>query len=79
LRKLCNDGLPSTGYFELCALYLLEYEKLLKDNNVRNKTIKQLIMDDEKDKTRRKIKDESKSYSQENRIKNGKVMLCYLD
>jgi hypothetical protein len=45
----------------------------MKDNNIRNKTIKQLISEDEKDKTKRKIKDESKSYTQENKIRNGKV------
>jgi hypothetical protein len=78
VRKLCNDGLPSTNYFELCALYLLEYEKLLKENNIRNKSIKQLIYDEEKDKTKRKIKDESKTYSPENKIRSGKVLLVNL-
>ena len=60
VRKLCNDGLPTNGYFELCALYLLEFEKLLKENKYRNKTIKQLINDDkqmENNKTDKSVKD----------------------
>jgi hypothetical protein len=43
LRKLCADGLPTVNYFELCAFYLLEYEKLMKDNNIRTKSLKELV------------------------------------
>lgn len=43
LRKLCGDGLSTTNYFETCAVYLLEYEKMLKDDETRQKSLKELI------------------------------------
>ena len=37
LRKLCLDGLPTQNYYELCAVYLLEYDK-----KIRIKALKEL-------------------------------------
>ena len=42
LRKLIDDSLPKEGVYEKCALYLLEYKKLLFENNVRAKNAKNL-------------------------------------
>ena len=37
LRKLIQDSLPKEGVYEKCARYLLEYKKLLLENNIRAK------------------------------------------
>ena len=37
LRKLIQDSLPKEGVYEKCARYLLEYNKLLLENNIRAK------------------------------------------
>jgi len=42
LRKLIDDSLPKEGVYEKCALYLLEYKKLLFENNVKAKNAKNL-------------------------------------
>ena len=38
LRKLCLDGLPTQNHYELCAVYLLEYDK-----KIRTKPLKELF------------------------------------
>lgn len=43
LKRLCVDGLPSKNYYELCAVYLLEYEKIVKDKKTRNSELKDLV------------------------------------
>jgi hypothetical protein len=73
IRKLCNDGLPTSGYFELCALYLLEFEKLLKENKFRNKTIKQLINDDKQTEYRKIDK------SKDKKVIKKKVIIYLID
>ena len=40
LRKLIQDSLPKEGVYEKCARYLLEYKKLLLENNIRAKNAK---------------------------------------
>ena len=40
LRKLIQDSLPKEEVYEKCARYLLEYQKLLLDNNIRAKNAK---------------------------------------
>ena len=40
LRKLIQDSLPKEGVYERCARYLLEYKKLLLENNIRAKNAK---------------------------------------
>ena len=35
LRKLIQDSLPKEEVYEKCARYLLEYKKLLLENNIR--------------------------------------------
>ena len=45
MRKLCGDGLPTTNYFSLCSVYLLEYEKILKESEIRNKPLRDLVME----------------------------------
>ena len=37
LRKLIQDNLPRNQVYEKCARYLLEYQKLLLENNIRAK------------------------------------------
>jgi hypothetical protein len=37
LRKLIDDSLPKEGVYEKCARYLLEYQKLLLEHNIRAK------------------------------------------
>ena len=37
LRKLIDDSLPKEGVYEKCAHYLLEYQKLLLEHNIRAK------------------------------------------
>jgi hypothetical protein len=43
LRKLCLDGLPTQNYYELCAVYLLEYDKKINEKNIRTKALKELV------------------------------------
>ena len=40
LRKLIQDSLPKEEVYEKCARYLLEYKKLLLENNIRAKNAK---------------------------------------
>ena len=40
LRKLIEDSLPKEEVYERCARYLLEYKKLLLENNIRAKNAK---------------------------------------
>ena len=40
LRKLINDSLPKDEVYEKCARYLLEYKKLVLENNIRAKNAK---------------------------------------
>jgi hypothetical protein len=35
--------LPNQNYYELCAVYLLEYEKILKGNKIRTTELKDLV------------------------------------
>lgn len=46
MKKLCNEGLPETDYFNLCAKYLTEFENKIKKQNYKNKSLKELINDD---------------------------------
>lgn len=43
------DGLPMSNYFELCAVYLLEYENILKENKIRDKNLKELVRGEDND------------------------------
>ena len=40
LRKLIQESLPKEEVYEKCARYLLEYKKLLLENNIRAKNAK---------------------------------------
>ena len=42
LRKLIQDNLPRNQVYEKCARYLLEYQKLLLENNIRAKNAQSL-------------------------------------
>ena len=37
IRKLIEDNLPRNQVYEKCARYLLEYQKLLLENNIKAK------------------------------------------
>jgi len=43
LRRLCSDGFPTNNYFDLCAYYLLEYETIIKNKEIRDKPLKDLV------------------------------------
>jgi hypothetical protein len=51
LRKLCHDGLPTNNYFDLCSVYLLEFENMMKDNEIKNKPLKQLVFETQEKQT----------------------------
>ena len=40
LRRLIADNLPMNQVYEKCARYLLEYQKLVLENNIRAKNAK---------------------------------------
>ena len=43
LRKLIEENLPRTQVYEKCARYLLEYQQLLLENNIRAKNAQSFV------------------------------------
>jgi len=66
------DGLPSQNYYELCAVYLLEYEKIMKDNKTRHKELKDVVK-----KSPDKIDDTSEKKMKKDKYKLRKKV-CFL-
>lgn len=40
---MCSEGLPTNNYFDLCAYYLLEFETVMKERNIKDKPLKELV------------------------------------
>ena len=43
LRRLIEANLPRENVYEKCAYFLLEYQKLILDNNIRAKGLQDFI------------------------------------
>jgi hypothetical protein len=67
--------LPTSNYFDLCAYYLLEYEKTFKNNQLNDKTIKQLMDDSERERERINEKDKPPKEKKEPILPKAKVNL----
>lgn len=48
LRRLIEANLPTENVYEKCAYFLLEYQKLILDNNIRSKGLQDFVMLTEK-------------------------------
>lgn len=61
LNKLCAEGMPIEGCYDLCAVYLLEYEKSILDDNLRRNNLKKLLEIDSKNKNKAEANKKSNS------------------
>lgn len=67
LRKLCSDGFPTNNYFDLCAYYLLEFETIVKERDIKDTPLKELVAESlEKKKTAKEPKVSKKGNKNEN-------------
>ena len=43
LRKLCAETVTNNNIFDNCAYYLLQYETMMKEYDIKNKSLKKLV------------------------------------
>ena len=55
---MCQEGLPKTDIFPLCAYYVLEYKKLLEENEIRQKPLNEIVNNEDKKQKKTIINEE---------------------
>lgn len=78
MKKLCSEGLPEQNYFNLCAAYLTEFENKLKSKNIKSKTLKELIQDDQKKAENKEKKHEQYKLPIESKLPSKPVFMILI-